>query len=103
GRGPALFPFTGHGGKNGGSAAGAGLIAAMRRSFDGAGVPLQFGELGKVDAGGGGTIAKYLAERGMDVVDVGICVVGMHSPMELSAVEDVWSAYRGFKHWLSEP
>jgi aspartyl aminopeptidase len=103
GRGPALFPFTGRGGKSGGSAAGAPLIASIRRSFDRAGAPLQFGELGKVDEGGGGTIAKYLAERGVDVVDVGVCVISMHSPMELSAVDDLWSAYRGFKHWLAEP
>jgi aspartyl aminopeptidase len=103
GRGPALFPFTGHGGKNGGSAAAPALIASVRRSFDKAGAALQFGELGRVDAGGGGTIAKYLAERGMDAVDVGICLVGMHSPMELAAVEDVWNAYRAFKYWLAEP
>jgi aspartyl aminopeptidase len=103
GQGPALFPFTGRGGKSGGSAAGAPLIAALRRSFDKAGAPLQFGELGRVDEGGGGTIAKHLAERGVDVVDVGVCVISMHSPLELAAVDDVWSAYRGFKHWLAEP
>jgi len=103
GHGPALFPFTGHGGKSGGSAAGAALIASLRRTFDRIGAPLQFGELGRVDAGGGGTIAKYLAERGVDAVDVGVCVVSMHSPLELSAVADVWSAYRGFKAWLAEP
>lgn len=103
GGGPALFPFTGRGGKAGGSAAGAPLIASVRRSFAQAGVPLQFGELGRVGEGGGGTIAKHIAERGVDVVDVGVCVVGMHSPLELTAVDDVWSAYRGFKHWLAGP
>ncbi len=102
GNGPALFPFTGYGGKQGGSAARAGLIASVRAAFDRAGAALQYGELGRVDEGGGGTIAKYMADRGIDTVDVGIAVVSMHSPMELSAKADVWAAYRGFATWLAE-
>jgi aspartyl aminopeptidase len=102
GAGPALFPFTGRGGKNGGSAARAELIASVRAAFDRAGAALQYGELGRVDEGGGGTIAKYLAHRGVDVVDVGVPVVSMHSPMELSSVRDIWAAYRGFRAWLLE-
>lgn len=102
GHGPALFPFTGHGGKGGGSQARAGLVEAVVEAFASAHVPLQFGELGRVDEGGGGSIAKYLAHRGMDVVDIGVSVVGMHSPMELSAKADIWSAYRGFRQWLQQ-
>jgi aspartyl aminopeptidase len=102
GAGPALFPFTGRGGKQGGSAAGAELTAAVTASFARAGAPLQTGTLGKVDEGGGGTVAKYLAERGIDVIDIGVCVLSMHSPMELSAKDDIWAAYRGFRAWLAQ-
>jgi len=102
GNGPALFPHTGRGGKKGGSQAHAELIASVVDSFKRTKAPLQFGELGKVDEGGGGTIAKYLAERGMDVVDVGVAVISMHSPMEISAKIDIWSAYLGFREWFKQ-
>ncbi len=102
GNGPAMFPHTGRGGKKGGSQAHAELVRSVIDAFARAKVPLQFGELGKVDEGGGGTIAKYLGERGANVVDVGVAVVSMHSPMEVSATADVWSAYRGFREWLSQ-
>jgi len=100
GRGPALFPFTGRGGKQGGSQARAELVGSVLAAFDAAGVPVQTGELGRVDEGGGGTIAKYVAERGADVDDVGVSVVSMHSPFELVAVADLWHGYRGFRAWL---
>lgn len=103
GRGPALFPFTGRGGKEGGSAASAELVARVRAVFAAAKMPLQFGELGHVDVGGGGTIAKYLARRGVQVVDLGVCVVSMHSPLELVAKRDLWSMYRGLKQFFSQP
>jgi aspartyl aminopeptidase len=102
GHGPAIFPFTGRGGKKGGSAAHAERVASLMRSLEGTGVPFQHGELGKVDEGGGGTISKYLAHRGMDVIDIGVCVVSMHSPFELASKDDLWSAYRGFRAWLGK-
>lgn len=100
GGGPALFPFTGSGGKQGGSAAHPELIAEVIDLFAAIGQPIQYGELGRVDEGGGGTIAKYLAARGADVVDLGVCVVSMHSPFEITDKGDVWAAYRGFHAWL---
>ncbi|HUH02915.1 MAG TPA: hypothetical protein VML75_13050 [Kofleriaceae bacterium] len=102
GRGPAIFPFTGSRGKMGGSAAHPELISSIDAAFSAANAPLQFGELGRVDEGGGGTVAKYLGHRGIDVVDVGIPVVSMHSPLELSAKADVFAAYRGFAAWLGQ-
>jgi aspartyl aminopeptidase len=63
-------------------------------------VPVQTAELGRVDEGGGGTVAKYLAHRGIDTVDLGVCVIAMHSPFEISSVQDFWWALRGFEAWL---
>ncbi len=100
GQGPVLFPSTGRGGKRGGSQAHAELIASVSAEFQNAKVPLQFAELGRVDEGGGGTVAKYLASRGIDAVDLGVCVIAMHSPFEVSSMQDFWWAYRGFKAWL---
>lgn len=102
GRGLAMFPHTGRGGKRGGSQARAELVRSVVASFERAGAALQFGEIGRVDEGGGGTIAKYLAERGLDVIDVGIPVVGMHSPIELTAKDDLWTGYVGFRAWLMD-
>jgi aspartyl aminopeptidase len=102
GNGPALFPFTGKRGKDGGGSAHAELIASVFASFERAEVPIQTGELGRVDEGGGGTIAKYLGERGIDFVDVGVSVISMHSPFELASKADIWAGYRGFKAWLGE-
>ena len=102
GQGPAVFPFTGSRGKQGGGAAHAELIATLRSVFAKARIPLQTAELGRVDEGGGGTIAKYLSERGIDTIDVGISVISMHSPMEISSKRDLWLGYRGFLAWLSQ-
>jgi len=103
GRGPAMFPYTGREGKQRGSQARPELVRSVVASFERAGAALQFGVIGRVDEGGGGTIAKYLAERGMDVIDVGIPVVGMHSPLELTSKDDLWTGYLGFKAWLLDP
>ncbi|RMH41032.1 MAG: aminopeptidase [Deltaproteobacteria bacterium] len=100
GGGPVLFPYAGRRGKQGSHLARAERIREVVDLFASAGAPLQVAELGKVDAGGGGTISKYLAERGIDVVDVGIPVVSMHSPLELSAKADLWHGYRAFRAWL---
>lgn len=100
GRGPAMFPSTGRGGKHGGSQANAEIIAKVLAVFAKAKVPVQTAELGRVDEGGGGTIAKDLAHRGIDTVDLGVCVVAMHSPFEISSVQDLWVTLRGFRYWL---
>jgi aspartyl aminopeptidase len=101
GRGPAMFPGTGRRGKVGGSQAHAELIAQVFSVFRKAKVPVQTAELGRVDEGGGGTVAKYLAHRGIDTVDLGVCVIAMHSPFEISSVQDLWWALRGFGAWFS--
>src|SRR5690606_8310218 len=85
GRGPVMFPYAGRAGKQGSHTARAELIADVRAAFAAAGAPLQYAELGRVDAGGGGTVSTYLAERGIDIVDLGIPVVSMHSPFELAS------------------
>ncbi len=103
GRGPAIFPYTGRRGKVGGSAASAGLIAKLRATFDRVRMPIQTGTLGHVDRGGGGTVAKYLAHRGPEVVDLGVCVISMHSPLELVSKVDLWSTYWGLMGWLDRP
>lgn len=100
GKGAVLFPFTGRGGKEGGSAANAQLVRSVMAAFERAGAMIQVGELGRVDEGGGGTIAKYLARRGIDVIDVGVPLISMHSPFELCNKDDLWSAYRGFAAWF---
>ena len=81
----------------GASDAGAEYLAWFRRVMDEAGVVWQTGELGRVDEGGGGTIAKFLAEYGMEVVDVGPPVLSMHSPFELSHKADIYMTCRCFK------
>ena len=62
----------------------------------------QMSTLGKVDWGGGGTVAKFLARYGMDIVDMGVPVLSMHSPMEIASKLDCWSAYRAFKVLMEE-
>ena len=102
GHGPAVFPFTGSRGKDGGSAARAELVGALLASLRRARVPFQTGELGRVDEGGGGTIAENFAGRGIDTIDVGLCVASLHTPFELTSVQDLWSTYRAYLHWLTE-
>jgi aspartyl aminopeptidase len=102
GSGPAIVPFTGGSGKRGGSQARAELLAEVIASFERAGAPLQHAQLGRVDEGGGGTIAMFLARRGIDVVDLGACVISMHSPLELSSKADAWATYRGMRSWLEQ-
>ena len=69
--------------------------------MDEAGVHYQTGEIGRVNAGGGGTIAYILAEYGMNVIDSGVAVLSMHSPWEVTSKADIYEAYRGYKAFLN--
>ncbi|MCR5306406.1 MAG: aminopeptidase [Oscillospiraceae bacterium] len=95
--GVCMMKYTGSRGKSGSSDASAEFIGKMRRVFDSAGVIWQTGELGKVDAGGGGTVAVYLANLNIDTVDVGVPVLSMHAPLEVVSKIDVFMAYEAFK------
>ena len=75
--GPVLTKYTGSGGKYSTNDASAEFLAEVRAALDGAGVPWQTGELGKVDEGGGGTVAKYISALGIDVVDIGVAMLSM--------------------------
>jgi aspartyl aminopeptidase len=98
--GLVMTKYTGSRGKAGTSDASAEFTGKVRLIFENAGVIFQTGELGKVDFGGGGTVAAYLANLGMDVIDIGVPVLSMHSPYELTAKTDVYEAYKGFKAFL---
>jgi aspartyl aminopeptidase len=100
GYGPCFNKFTGHRGKVGANDAHPDFIGWLRSIFDGAGIPWHMSELGKVDAGGGGTVAKFLAVYGMDVIDVGVPVLSMHSPFELSAKADIYACVKAFREFL---
>ncbi len=102
GYGVVINKYTGHGGKYGSSEATAEFMAEIRALFAKYNVPYQVAELGKVDEGGGGTIAKFFAKYGMDVVDMGPGIIGMHSPFEIASKMDIWSAYRAYKVFLSQ-
>lgn len=92
--------FTGSGGKSGSNDANAEYIADLRAIFDREGVAYQFAELGKVDIGGGGTIAYIMANYGMEVIDSGVAVLNMHAPYEISSKADVYEAVKGYKAFL---
>lgn len=96
GSGLALIKYTGARGKSGTSDATAELMARMRTIFDGADVIWQTGQLGRVDQGGGGTVAMYLANRNIDTVDAGVPVLSMHAPFETIAKLDLYMAHKGF-------
>ena len=96
-KGIVMTKYTGARGKGGTSDASAEFVGRIRRIFDKANVIWQIGELGKVDEGGGGTVAKYIANLDIDVVDVGVPVLSMHSPFEVVSKLDVYMAYKGFK------
>jgi aspartyl aminopeptidase len=101
GRGLTFNKFTGRGGKGGSNDADAEYLARVRRVMDEHGVRWQTAELGKVDVGGGGTIAYILAEYGMHVVDSGIPVLSMHAPWEAISKADLFEAYRGYQAFLT--
>ena len=96
GRGVAFFKYTGSRGKSSASDASAELVGNITRLLDANGVAWQIGELGRLDLGGGGTIAKYVANRGIPVLDIGVPVLSMHSPFEVIHKTDLYMAYRTF-------
>lgn len=100
GRGLVFNKYTGSRGKSGSNDASAEYVALVRRIMDDAGVSFQTAELGKVDAGGGGTIAYIPAKYGMDVIDSGVPVLSMHSPWEVTSKADIYEARRGYEAFL---
>ena len=95
--GIGLCKYTGARGKSGASDADAETVAYVRRLFDDAGVIWQIAELGKVDAGGGGTVAMYMANRNITTLDAGVPVLSMHAPFEVVSKLDCWETYKGMK------
>lgn len=102
GYGVCITKFTGARGKVGSSEASAEYMAFVRSILNRRGVPWQTGELGKVDEGGGGTVAKFLATYGMDIVDMGPALLSMHSPFELSSKVDTFSTYLAYRAFMEE-
>ena len=100
GRGLTFNKFTGSRGKSGSNDADAEYVAKVRRVMDEGGVHFQTAELGRVDVGGGGTIAYILALYGMSVIDCGVPVLSMHSPWEITSKADIYEAYRGYCSFL---
>ncbi len=97
GCGVCLCKYTGSGGKGGTSDASAEMVGWTRRFLNEAGVVWQISELGKTDVGGGGTVAKYMANHNIDTIDIGVGVLSMHAPYEVIAKVDLYEAYRAFK------
>jgi len=102
GKGIVLCKYTGSGGKYGASDANAEFCAKVQAIMSRSNIQWQFGELGKVDKGGGGTIALYAANLGMDVLDCGIPVLSMHSPFEVISKIDLYTTYKGYIAFLRE-
>ena len=100
GRGIVLNKFTGSRGKSGSNDANAEYVAKVRRIFDDHEVAFQTAELGKVDFGGGGTIAYITALYGMEVIDSGVAVLSMHSPWEVTSKADIYETYKAYKAFL---
>ena len=96
-RGVVVTKYTGARGKSGTSDASASFFGFVRQCFDDAGVLWQTGELGKVDQGGGGTVAMYIAQHNIDTIDIGVTVLSMHAPFELVSKFDVFETYRAVK------
>lgn len=96
-QGVVMTKFTGSRGKSDSNDANPEYLARLRKVFDEEGVIWQVGELGKVDLGGGGTVAQYMARYGMEVVDCGVALLGMHSPFEVASKADIYMAYKAYK------
>ena len=102
GKGISLNKYTGARGKSGASDANAEYVAWVRNILEKNEIKYQIAELGKVDIGGGGTIAYILANKGVDVIDCGVPVLSMHAPYEVTSKYDIYSAYKTYKAFWSE-
>ncbi|UCB58014.1 MAG: aminopeptidase [Thermoplasmatales archaeon] len=100
GNGVVMSKFTGHGGKYSANDASAEYVSEIRTILNKEKIPWQTAELGKVDNGGGGTVAKYFSRLGMEVIDLGPAVMSMHSPYEITSKVDVYSSYLAYKAFL---
>ena len=97
GEGISLNKYTGSGGKYNSSDANAEYVAYIRKIFNENNIKYQLAELGKVDIGGGGTIAYILANKGVDVIDCGVPLLSMHAPYEVTSKYDIYSAYNAYE------
>ena len=95
-----MCKFTGSKGKNGTNDASAEFVGFIRRILDENSVVWQTCELGKVDFGGGGTVAKYIANHNIETVDIGVPVISMHAPYEVVSKADVYSTYEAFSAFI---
>ena len=102
GGGMCINKYTGSGGKGGCNDANPEFIARIRAAFEKHDVTFQTAELGRVDCGGGGTIAYIMAQYNMNVIDAGVAVLSMHAPWEVTSQADVYETYRGYKAFLEE-
>ena len=101
GAGIVFNKYTGSRGKYSANDANPEFIARVRSILEKGEIPYQMSELGKVDQGGGGTIAYLAAKYGMDVIDAGVPVLSMHAPWEITAKEDIYQAYNAYKAFLT--
>ena len=99
--GVCVTKYTGARGKSGTSDASAEFTGEIRALLDKAGVIWQTGELGKIDIGGGGTVAAYIANLDVDTIDIGVPVMSMHAPYEITAKTDVYAAYKAFEAFVN--
>lgn len=102
GRGVAIYKYTGSRGKSSTSDASAELVSYLTHLMDSNNVIWQIGEMGKIDLGGGGTVAKYVANQDIDTIDIGVPVLSMHSPFEVVSKADVYMAYLTFKAFCED-
>ena len=103
GRGPVVSKYTGSGGKYSTNDASAETMGFLRSILDDAGIQWQVGELGKVDAGGGGTVASEISLHNLDTVDMGVPVLSMHAPVEVTSKADVYTLYLALKAFYESP
>ncbi|MGI6579468.1 MAG: aminopeptidase [Saccharofermentanales bacterium] len=101
-KGMSINKYTGHAGKYGTNDANAEFVACLTNLLDANEIPYQISDMGKVDAGGGGTIAKYFATTGMNVIDCGVCMFAMHSCFEITSKIDVYNTYRAYKVFMTK-
>ncbi|MBR0198396.1 MAG: aminopeptidase [Kiritimatiellae bacterium] len=99
-KGVAASKYTGGTSKSGSSDCGPEFVAEIRRIMDEGGVVWQMAELGKMEKGGGGTIAQYMSRFGMKVLDMGTPLMNMHAPCELAAKDDIWNTYKAYSAYL---